>query len=69
MKKRLTPSHPKQGVSERYYVKGEDLFFKDSSKHVLVSKIQTFKEGGKTEYTSRDMDEKHTRRRYDLRLP
>ena len=59
----------KRVCRERYYMKEEELLPKDSSKHVLTAKIQAFKEGGKTEYTSRDMDEKHTRRRYDLRLP
>ena len=45
---------------ERYYMKGEELLSKGSSKHVLTTKIQAFKEGRKTEYTSRDRTRKGT---------
>ena len=41
-------------------MKGEELLSKGSSKHVLTTKIQAFKEGRKTEYTSRDRTRKGT---------
>ena len=41
-------------------MKGEELLSKGSSKHVLTTKIQAFKEGRKTEYTSRGRKEKAT---------
>ena len=50
----------KRVCRERNYMRGEELLPKDSSKHVLTAKIQAFKEGGKTEYTSRDRKKKST---------
>ena len=49
-----------RGCRERYYMKEEELLSKDSQKHALTAKIKSFKEGGKTEYTSRDRKKKST---------
>ena len=59
-KKRLTPS-PKTGNIWKETIWNEKSFLsEDSSKHVLTTKIQAFKEGRKTEYTSRGRKEKAT---------
>ena len=50
----------KRVCRERYYMRGEELLPKDSSKDVLIAKIQQFMEGRKTEYTSRDRTRKGT---------